>query len=237
MARPMRGPLLNSAMPRVPASPHAFSVRAPSASVYSPYDPHPLTPPSQGISMQDIKMSRDKMTMTIINKSFETGWKKCIKYGTLTPEVFRLDGAPRSIASSEALGASSSGTCTIGWEGRALCTRFELGSENLPVLMKRYLKNNLMVVRLMCADFAATRIYGRVDAEGDLVDGPPRDGDDDETEATAAKVPDNAAAKPTGGAEANGKPDGKLDGKPNGTANVAKEYKSRKSTASQYAAS
>ena len=69
-----------------------------------------------------------------------------------------------------------------------------------------------------------------VDDEGDLVDNPREaEEDDGESFSSTAAVSAVPAAKPTGGAEAKAKS--------NGNAEVAKEYKSRKSTASQYAAS
>ena len=86
------------------------------------------------------------------------------------------------------------------------------------------------IVRLMCADFAATRTFGQIDEEGDLIDGPPRDDDDDDE--PAAKEGD-ASPPPAKVEAANGK-----GGKPAEAAKEhAKEYKSRKSTASQYASS
>lgn len=41
-------------------------------------------------------------------------------------------------------------------------------------MMKRYMNDGLMVVKIMCADFSAIRVYAQIDAEGDYLVGKPR---------------------------------------------------------------
>ena len=110
----------------------------------------------------------------------QSQWRAGWQNHKLSPETYKIDGKPQATAGSTGLGGlASDDMISLQWEGRALVTRFTLGEQKLPCLMKRYIKDELMVVRLMCEDFYATRIYAQVDNDGDFFLGvpPPRDVD------------------------------------------------------------
>ena len=88
---------------------------------------------------------------------------------TAAPCTLALDGTPQTIASTKDLGIVASGEVTCGWEGRSLVTRFKAGPKQLPCMLKRTLhpEKHVMVLKLLCEDFTATRAFIQVDEDGD----------------------------------------------------------------------